>query len=54
MAPTYWQTTLVQGSRIILDIDEANLASEGWYGIAASIYGIGEYGLPFTCVKVNN
>ena len=52
MAPTYWQTTKVQGSRIILDIDEANLASEGWYGIAASIYGIGEYGLPFTCVKV--
>ena len=54
MAPTYWQTTLVEGSRIILDIDETNLASEGWYGIAASIYGIGEYGLPFTCVKVKN
>ena len=54
MAPTYWQTTLVEGSRIILDIDESNLKSEGWYGIAASIYGIGEYGLPFTCVKVNN
>ena len=34
MAPIYWQTTLVQGSRIILDIDEANLSSEGWYGIA--------------------
>ena len=54
MRPTYWQTTRIQGSRVILDVDETHLASEGWYGIAASLYGIGDYGLPFTCVRVNN
>ena len=51
MQPTYWQTTRVEGQRIILDVKDET-ADEGWYGIAASIWGIGDYGFPWTCVKV--
>ena len=53
MQPTYWQTTRVEGQRIILDIKD-NTQDEGWYGIAASIWGMGDYGFPWTAVKVKN
>ena len=53
MQPTYWQTTRVEGQRIILDISD-HTADEGWYGIAASIWGMGDYGFPWTAVKVKN
>ena len=53
MQPTYWQTTRVEAQRIILDIKD-NTADEGWYGIAASIWGNGDYGFPWTAVKVKN
>ena len=53
MQPTYWQTTRVESQRIILDVKN-NVEDEGWYGIAASIWGIGDYGFPWTAVKVTN
>ena len=53
MQPTYWQTTRVEGQRIILDISDKT-ADEGWYGIAASIWGMGDYGFPWTAIKVKN
>ena len=53
MQPTYWQTTRVEGQRIILDVKD-NTADEGWYGIAASIWGNGDFGFPWTAVKVKN
>ena len=48
----YWQTTTVDMQRIILDIDETKLASAGYVGVAASIWGNGTFGLPFAALKV--
>ena len=53
MKPLFWQTTTVEGRNITLDIDDTHVASEGWYGIAASIYGAADFGFPFTCIKVS-
>lgn len=50
----YWQTTMVDGQRIILDLDETKLASAGYVGIAASIWGAPAYGFPWAALKVAN
>ena len=52
--PFYWQTTRVNGMTTELSIDEAKLKSMGFYGVSANIYGIGEYGFPWSCVMVEN
>ena len=52
MMPVYWQTTTVEGRRVIMDVDETQLAAEGWYGIASSIYGTAGYGFPWSAIKV--
>ena len=54
MMPVYWQTTTVEGRRIIMDVDDTNLASEGWYGIATSLWGMAGYGFPWCAVKIEN
>ena len=50
----YWQTTMVDNQRVILDIDETKLAAAGYAGVAASIMGTGAFGLPWAAVKVKN
>lgn len=50
----YWQTTMVDGQRVILDIDETKLAAAGYAGVAGSIMGTGAFGLPWAAVKVTN
>ena len=50
----YWQTTQVDGNRINLDIDETKLASAGYVGVAASIWGTGAFGFPWAAAKVKN
>ena len=53
MRPVYWQTTNVEGRRVIMDVDDTQLAAEGWYGIASSIWGMGGYGFPWSAIKVS-